>query len=154
MQMTDILLAVMALAVGLVLAWRASARARLLLFGSALVVSGLLFMPGEQITGAVGKDGIRWLRELAGRTPWDVSDWTHFLIFVWLGLLLWLARTDLRGWKAWCLVAVLAVAAELAQGLAPERSPRLDDVLLNLIGGMVGVLLGIGTRLITRPGKS
>lgn len=151
--MTDILLAVMALAVGLVLAWRANARARLLLFGSALVVSGLLFMPGEQITGAVGKDGIRWLRELAGRTPWDVSDWTHFLIFVWLGLLLWLARADLRGWKAWALVAVLAVAAELAQGLAPERSPRLDDVLLNLIGGMVGVLLGIGVRLTTRRVK-
>lgn len=152
--MTDILLAVLALAVGLTLAWRANARVRLLVFASAVVVSGLLFMPGEQITGLVGKDGIRWLRDHAGRTPLDISELTHFLIFVWLGLLLWLARPDLRGWKAWGLVAVLAIAAELAQDLAPGRSPRLDDVLLNLIGGMVGVLLGIGIRLIVRPRKS
>src|SRR5690606_22269519 len=100
MQLTDVLLAVLALAVGLALAWRASGLARLLVFGSAVLVSGLLFMPGEQITGLVGKDGIRSLRALAGLTPWDISELTHFFIFVWLGLLLWLARPDMRGWKA------------------------------------------------------
>lgn len=151
MELTDILLAVLALAVGLAMAWRASGPARLLVFGSALVVSGLLFMPGEQIAGLVGKDGIRSLRELAGRTPWDISELTHFLIFAWLGVLLWLARSDLRGWKAWGLVVLLAVAAEGAQGLAPAREPRLDDVLLNLAGGMAGLLLGIACRALTRP---
>ena len=151
MQLTDVLLALLALAVGLVLAWRARGPTRLLVFGSAVLVSGLLFMPGEQITGLVGKAGIRSLKALAGQTPWDISEWTHFLIFVWLGLLLWLARADLRGWRAWGLVTVLAVAAELAQGLAPEREPRVDDALLNLAGGMVGILLGIMVRLVARP---
>ena len=61
--------------------------------------------------------------------------------------LVWLCRADLRGWKAWGLVVVLAVAAELAQDLAPGRSPRVDDVLLNLAGGMVGLLLGRGGSL-------
>jgi hypothetical protein len=150
---TDLLLAVLALCVGATLAWRADAGARWLVFGSALLVSGLLFMPGEQITGLVGKDGIRWMRGMADMTPWDISDWTHFLIFVWLGLLVWLARADLRGWKGWGVIAGLAIAAEFAQILAPERSPEMDDVLLNLTGGMVGVLLGIGLRLVVRAAK-
>ncbi|MEN1972487.1 VanZ family protein [Luteimonas sp. MJ204] len=154
MQLTDVLLAVLALAVGLALAWRASGLARLLVFGSAVLVSGLLFMPGEQITGLVGKDGIRSLRALAGLTPWDISELTHFFIFVWLGLLLWLARPDMRGWKAWGLVVVLAVAAEVAQGLAPAREPRFDDVLLNLAGGMAGLLLAIAGMALTRPRRN
>lgn len=145
-MLSDAVLAVLALMVGIALAWRAGPRLRLVVFGSAIVVSGLLFMPGEQIAGVVGPKGLRALKTLAARTHWDVSEWTHFLIFAWLGLLLWLARADFRGWKGWALVAGLAVAAEVAQGLAPAREPRLDDVLLNLAGGMVGVVLGIAVR--------
>ncbi|MGY1457333.1 VanZ family protein [Luteimonas sp. A534] len=143
MGASDLLLGAMALAVGLLLAWRSGPVARLLLFGSAMAVSALLFLPGEQITGFLGKDGVRALRQMAASTPWDVSEWTHFVIFVWLGLLVWLCRRDLRGWQAWGLVAVLAVSAELAQGLAPGREPRLDDVLLNIAGGMAGLLIGL-----------
>lgn len=146
MVLSDVVLAVLALGVGVGLAWGAGGRWRPVVFGSALVVSALLFMPGAQIAGVVGPDGIKALKTLAGRTPWDVSEWTHFLIFAWLGLLLWLARADFRGWKGWALVTGLAVSAEVAQGLAPAREPRLDDVLLNLAGGMVGVLLGILVR--------
>lgn len=150
MEIGDLLLGVMVLAIGMLMAWNSGPFSRVVLFASALLVSGLLFMPGEQIAGLAGKDGIRAMRELAARTPWDISNWTHFLIFVWLGLLVWLARADLRGWKAWSLVAVLAVSAEVAQSLAPGREPRLDDVLLNLAGGMAGILLGIAVRLATR----
>ena len=147
---SDLLLGVMALGMGVLLAWRSSWGARLLLFGSALLISALLFLPGAQITGWIGKDAVVVLRGLASDTPWDVSDWTHFVIFLWLGLLVWLGRPDLRGWKAWCLVVVLAVAAELAQGLAPARSPEIEDVFLNLAGSMVGILLGmLGHRVAT-----
>lgn len=139
----EVVLAALVLCMGVVLAGRTSRRARPLVFISALIVSALLFLPGEQITGAIGKDSVAMLRDFAGRTPWKLSDWTHFVIFVWLGLLVWLCRPDLRGWLAWGLVVVLAVAAELAQGLAPSREPRLDDVLLNLAGGMIGLVLGI-----------
>ncbi|MBB1472217.1 VanZ family protein [Luteimonas sp. MC1782] len=143
---SDLALAVLVLAVGWFLARRGSIFARVLIFGSALLISALLFLPGPQISGAVGADGLIFLRQLAAHTPWGVSEWVHFLIFMWLGFLLWLVRADLRGWKAWTLVAVLSVGAELAQDLAPGRAPRLDDVLLNLAGGMAGILLGIALR--------
>lgn len=143
---SDLLLGVMVLAVGWFLARRGRPLTRVLVFVSALVVSALLFLPGSQITGVVGADGIRHMRQLAAHTPWGVSEWVHFLIFLWLGLLLWLGRADLRNWKGWGLVAVLAVAAELAQGLAPGRAPRVDDIFLNLAGGMAGILLAIVTR--------
>ena len=146
MGVPDLLLGAMALVVGLLLAWRSGPVGRVLLFGSSLLVSGLLFLPGAQISGWVGKDAIKTLRHAVAGTPLDISDWTHFIIFAWLGLLLWLCRPDLRGWKAWGLVVLLAVAAELAQALAPARASRLDDVLLNLAGGMVGLLLAMLAR--------
>lgn len=147
---SDLLLAVLVLAVGWFLARRGRPLVRVLVFSSALVVSALLFLPGAQIRGVVGADGIGLLGRLAAQTPWSVAEWVHFLIFLWLGLLLWLGRADLRNWKGWALVVVLAVAAELAQDLAPGRSPRLDDVLLNLAGGMAGIVLAIMLRWIAR----
>src|SRR5690606_33571830 len=105
------------------LAWRSGPVARVVLFGSAMLVSGLLFLPGSQLAGLVGRDAMRCAEGWAAKTPWAVSDWMHFLIFAWLGLLLWLARADFRGWKGWALVTGLAVAAEVAQGLAPAREP-------------------------------
>ncbi|MGY0652477.1 VanZ family protein [Luteimonas sp. A537] len=149
MGASDLLLGAMALAVGLLLAWRSGPASRWVLFGSAMAVSALLFLPGEQITGLIGKEGVGALRRVAAGTPWDVSDWTHFVIFVWLGLLVWLCRPDLRGWRAWGLIVFLAVAAELAQGLAPGREPRVDDVLLNLAGGMAGLLVGVGITVVS-----
>ena len=90
------------------------------------------------------------MRRLAAPTPWDVAEWVHFLIFLWLGLLLWLGRADLRNWKGWALVIALAAGAELAQGLAPNREPRLGDVFLNVAGGMAGILLAIALRKLAR----
>ena len=141
-----VVLAVLVLAVGVSLARRTRPLARLALFGSALVVSGLLFLPGGQIARLVGKAVVSEVRRLAAFTPWGPSDWTHFALFAWLGLLLWLGRADLRGWKAWALLLVLAVAAELLQVFAPERSVRADDALLNIAGGMAGLLLAMGIR--------
>lgn len=148
--LSDLLLGVMVLAVGWFLARRGRPLTRLLMFASALLVSALLFLPGQQITGLVGPDGISYLRWLAARTPWGVSEWVHFLIFLWLGFLLWLGRADLRNWKGWALMMVLAVGAEMAQALAPNREPRVGDVLLNLAGGMAGTLLAIGLKRLFR----
>lgn len=133
----------MALGVGVVVAWRSGPVARVLLFVSAMLIAGLLFLPGTQLSAIIGKDAVRWMTHAAASTPWAVSDWMHFAIFIWLGMLLWLGRPDLRGWKVWVLVVVLAIAAEVAQGLAPDREARLDDVFLNLAGGMAGLLVGV-----------
>lgn len=143
MSTPDLIIAVLALAVGVALAWRSGPAVRLVLFASALAISAMLFLPGSQLTSIIGKDVVKAMNRMVADTPWSLSDWLHFAIFVWLGLMLWLGRADLRGWKAWGLVVLLAVAAELAQGLAPERSPKIDDVFLNLAGGMAGLLAGM-----------
>lgn len=145
-----LLLGIMVLGVAWFLARRGRPLMRVLVFLSALAVSALLFLPGRQIHRAVGRDAVSRMGDLAAHTPWVVAEWVHFLIFLWVGLLLWLGRADLRNWKGWALVAVLAVAAEAAQALAPSRSPRLDDVLLNLAGGMAGILLAIALRWLQR----
>lgn len=139
----DLILAVLALAVGVALAWRSGPAVRVVLFASALAISAMLFLPGSQLTSIIGKDAVQAMNRLVAKTPWSLSEWLHFAIFAWLGLMLWLGRADLRGWKAWGFIVVLAVAAELAQGLAPERSPKINDVFLNLAGGMAGLLAGM-----------
>lgn len=149
MTASDVLLAVMALGVGCVLAWSSGVVARVLLFGSAMLVSAMLFLPGSQLTVFIGADAVNSLKRAVADTPWRLSDWLHVAIFAWLGFLVWLGRPDLRGWKAWSLLVVLAIAAELAQGLTPSREMRFDDVLLNLAGGMCGLLLAMGGLALT-----
>lgn len=150
MSWDEVLLGVLALVVGLFLARRARPLVAAVLFVSAIVVAALLFLPGSQLAFLIGNDGNRVLNRLAATTPWSVAEWMHVLIFAWLGLLLWLGRPDLRGWKAWLVVVILAVASELAQGLTPGREPKVEDVLLNLAGGIAGVLLAIAARQLGR----
>ena len=150
----DLVLAALALVVGVALAWRSGPGTRIVLFVSAALVSAMLFLPGSQLTAMIGKDTVKALERLVAATPWRLSDWLHFGIFAWLGMLLWLGRQDLRGWKAWGLMVVLAAAAEVAQGLTPDRSPRLDDVLLNLAGGMAGLLMGMMFVALGRPSRA
>lgn len=143
MTAVDLLLGALALGVGVLLAWNSRPIAKALLFSSAMLVAALLFLPGQQLTSIASDAAMRWATKMAAYTPWAVSDWIHFVLFAWLGVLLWLGRPDLRGWKVWGAIGVLAVAAELAQWLAPEREVWLEDVLLNLAGGVTGLLFGI-----------
>lgn len=146
----DLLLALLALGVGVYLAWGSGPVARVLLFATSILVAAMLFLPGSQLSAIIGADTVAGLKQAAAHTPWGMSEWLHFGIFVWLGLVVWLGRPDLRGWKAVVLVAGLAVAAEVAQGLAPERAPRVGDVVLNLAGGFVGLSLGVVARVLMK----
>lgn len=154
MAASEIILAVLACGVGAALAWRSGPVSRVFLFVSAMIVSVMLFLPGEQLSGLLGTEATTALNAAVADTPWDLSDWVHVTIFAWLGFLLWLARPDLRGWKGWGLVATLAVAAEVAQGLAPGRAPRVDDVMLNLAGGAAGLMLAIVVGGLLGKGRS
>src|SRR5690554_3261775 len=109
MDTPDLLLALMALVVGVYLAWRSGPVGFVILFVSALIISAMLFVPGSQLTALVGKSTVKAMERAVASTPWSLSDWLHFTIFIWLGVLLWLGRPDLRGWKSWGLVVVLAV---------------------------------------------
>lgn len=151
MDAGNALLAVLIFGVSTLLGSKSSRVAQVLLFASALLVSGLLFLPGTQLVGVVGVETVAYLEGQAARTPWSLPNWVHFLVFGWLGFLLWMCRPDLRGWKAWGLLALLAASAELAQVLVPDRESRLHDVLLNLVGGASGLLLAILFLRLLRP---
>lgn len=150
MSWGDFVLAVLVLGVGLFLARQSRPLVAIVLFVSAITISAMLFLPGSQLTAVLGSDGVRMLNRFASATPWSVADWMHVFIFMWLGLLLWLGRADFRGWKAWALIFALAVASEMAQALTPGREPKLEDVLLNLAGGIAGILLAMGIRKLLR----
>lgn len=77
-----------------------------------------------------------WLDALAPRL-----DMEHFVAFTALGSLARLAQGRARaGWT--CLLLVLfSVGTELAQAWIPSRSPKADDLVLNLAGAGLGYAL-------------
>lgn len=125
------------------LARHASVRARLTLWLSAVLVSAGLFLPPGALHRVIGDAGLAAISSVAGASPWSLEAVAHFIAFMWLALVVWLLRPDLRGWRSALLLAVLAVASELMQGLSPERTTRLDDVGVNLLGGCAGLILGV-----------
>lgn len=139
----DVLLAVLALGVALLLARGSHPVVGVLLVASALALSAILFLPTQVLGAWFGMDRVHRLYGLTRATPLDPPEWIHLIAFCWLGVLVWLARKDLRNWRGVLLVAALGVAAELSQWLTDGREPSLGDATLNVAGGLAGVLLAL-----------
>lgn len=137
----DVLLAVLALGVAVLLARGSHPVVGGLLVASALAVSAILFLPTHMLGAWFGMDRVHRLYGLARATPLDPPEWIHLLAFAWLGLLIWLARKDVRNWRGMVLVTVFGVAAELSQWLTDGRQPKLEDAALNVAGGLAGIFL-------------
>jgi len=102
----------------------------------------------------LGADFVAWATLQARKTPWGISDWAHLIIFAAFGALVWMSRPDLRGWRVVLIALAISFAMEVAQELAPSRSPQLRDVLLNLAGALFGFLIGHGLQRATTIGRS
>lgn len=139
----DVLLAVLALGVAILLGRGSHPLVAALLVASALAVSAVLFLPTAMLAGLVGMERVHGLYDLTRATPLDPPEWIHLIAFCWLGVLVWLARKDLRNWRGVLLVAALGVAAELSQWLTDGREPSLGDAVLNITGGLAGILLAL-----------
>lgn len=132
------------MAVLLISAWlarSASPGARIALWASALLISAGMFLPSSLLRALVGPGLLAVLTQDTSAIPGGLEAFAHFIAFLWLALMVWTMRPDLRGWKVVVALVVLAVAGELMQGLTTERSPREDDVMVNLIGAASGLLL-------------
>lgn len=148
----DALLAILAVGVAVLLARGSHPVVGVLLVASALAVSAILFLPTQMLGAWFGMDRVRRLYGLTRSTPLDPPEWIHLFAFAWLGLLIWLARKDVRNWRGLVLVATLGIAAELSQWLTDGRQPKLEDAVLNVAGGLAGVLLAqvlclVGSRM-------
>lgn len=137
----DALLALLALGVAVLLARGSHPLVAVLLVASALAVSAMLFLPTAMLGEWFGMHRVHRLYGLTRATPLDPPEWIHLIAFAWLGLLIWLARQDVRNWWGVLLVAAFGVAAELSQWLADGRQPKVEDAALNVAGGLAGVLL-------------
>ena len=143
MSGAEVLLAVLALGVATLLARGSHPLIGTLLIVSALTVSAMLFLPTGLLVDWLGIDRVNRLHAQTISTPLELSDWIHFTAFAWLGLLIWLAQRGVRNWRGVLLIAALGIAAELSQWLTDGRQPKIEDAVLNVAGGMVGLLAGI-----------
>ncbi|WP_214827834.1 VanZ family protein [Exiguobacterium algae] len=96
----------------------------------------------------------------AGLIEFLIRKAAHFFTFFALGFLFVKAvsRTSLHVSLtllfAWTLSNTVAIFDETHQSLTPERTPLLQDVLLDSTGAMFGVLLVGGIYLALRKGKT
>ena len=149
--LTGLVLLLLALVVSLWVGRHSSPLGRAILVGTAMAISALLFMPTWVLRRVAGRDLVDALSDTARSMSLQLPDVVHLLVFVVLAVLLWTLRADLRGWRGVVLLVVLAVAAEITQVLTSNREPRIGDVILNLVGVGVGLVLA---RVFVPPVRS
>lgn len=74
----------------------------------------------------------------------------NIVAFAPLGLYLPLLRRDARVWANVLIIASTSIAVEVVQGTLGLGSSDIDDVILNTVGGLVGVLCFTLLRVLLR----
>ena len=94
----------------------------------------LLLFIGTQMPGAM-----RAALEAGLHSPWSLSSWAHFVIFVGMAAV---ASARPMGWP-WYRVLLaalfLALVSEALQFFATDRHPRWLDVGIDMAGAVVGL---------------
>jgi VanZ family protein len=71
----------------------------------------------------------------------------HFFVYLGLGFLIYRAlsihslNNRLFFVTSWLLTILYAISDEIHQGFTPNRSPYVEDVMIDSIGGLIGILL-------------
>ncbi|MBY6037120.1 VanZ family protein [Fictibacillus nanhaiensis] len=69
----------------------------------------------------------------------------HFLVYFGLGILIFRAlnahvlNKRLTFITSWVLTLVYAISDEIHQGFTPNRSPHVEDVIIDSVGGLIGI---------------
>ena len=83
-----------------------------------------------------------WMRNLLG----------NLALLLPLGLLGPIALPALdRWWRIVVLALLVSIAIELTQLLVPDRSADIDDVIVNVLGALLGYLAFVTVRAALRP---
>ena len=73
--------------------------------------------------------------------PWDLSKVGHFVFFLGFGLVLRLTASDANTWKVLTIIVMMACGTELVQIYIDGRTPRVSDVLIDTMGGALGIFI-------------
>ena len=111
MNGADVLLAVLALGVAILLGRGSHPLVAALLVASALAVSAVLFLPTAMLAGLVGMERVHGLYDLTRATPLDPPEWVHLIVFAWLGfhspevsIASWVGENDEDTTRDWALI--------------------------------------------------
>ena len=125
------------------------------LYAVALALIGLWKTPVDRGVPVTDFAPVRWLTDLLDLQPWQaynlVEASANVVLFVPLGVLvlLWFRSWSLLAAVGVALVTTIAIEL-LQQVLRPERFASLSDVVANTLGGLIGGLLVVGTRALSR----
>lgn len=75
----------------------------------------------------------------------------NILAFVPLGAYLAFLRRRVRIWSSLLVVAGVSIVVEILQWVFAVGTSDIDDVILNCVGGLIGVLAVVGLRRWLRP---
>lgn len=73
----------------------------------------------------------------------------HFSVYLGLGFLLYRAFTIHLNNRltvfllSWILTIIYAISDEIHQGFTPNRTPLMEDVIIDTVGGLVGISLAL-----------
>lgn len=90
------------------------------------------------IYGSLSPTGMRFL-------PWYRPNLTHVLVYAFIAFLMASSCYRVRGgfWIAVIIALLFGLFVEIAQYFIPMREARLDDMLFNLLGVVVGGIVAL-----------
>jgi VanZ family protein len=120
-------------------------------YGLALALIGLWPTPVDRNLAIVQLPPVAWVLRHLGLEPWEGYNLIEFsaniVLFVPLGILVLLWRTDWGWGRATLLAFAATVTIEVLQNvLRPERFASINDVVANTLGGALGALLVVAAR--------
>lgn len=77
----------------------------------------------------------------------------HLVIFCLLGMSIRIAMPDTTPGRLLAGVGCFAALSEMVQWWVPGRTARMSDLVQDVIGALVGVLLVIGVKFLWRRGR-
>ena len=115
---------------------------------AARIALALYLLAGASITLGPTPDGLFFRGQLAVREATDgalsvgaIEAGANIALFVPLGFLLCQAFPAVPRWLAWVLCAAASAGIEGYQYLFPGRDASLRDLVMNALGGALGVAL-------------
>ncbi len=76
-----------------------------------------------------------------GANSVDVNLWGNIILFIPLGIYLPLFSGNKKIFKTIGWIGLISLAVELAQYVLAIGAGDIDDIILNILGGMIGILL-------------